>query len=633
MEAHKIIMALVILNFAFFSSHNLLARTEHHHVEAKPEKTTDEHPAAKTDDKTKPKSATKEATKEAIKEAKPVTTKHVKQAQPSTKIEKPLTQDSAKTIADNLPGYLNDWMKYLNKKCEGDCTLSYADVLKLIEDPTIQGQQAAVLGAIVTQMNNKDSKTVKYSLKELQKMFNSNENIYSWYYGTAIQNINGVRALTGPQDKLFGPTGELSSSTKIIQNAINDCFILSAINGVLHLPGGPQTLQNMISRVPGKNDEFIVTLPGDPKSIHVKLTPAKLAMYSNLPAGGEWLAVLSDAEAKARRENPEYGIFQGGFQTQTLHLLTGVSYKNTALSPFTASQVTTLKGLTKEQWNALENLSSAQLALLSTLTPKQLQDTLSKDQLKAFEELTAEQLKQLQAMSSAQWSELGTLIYNNAGKVDLKLLRTLEPVSQAALTKQVEADLNTALNVSKPPQIVGIETNEHDLTVFAYDSATQTLTIKNPWGVSGWYNPVTGGGPDNTKPGTTPPWFDMRHGIFKVQLSQLVESNFVTITLPKDIGKEIKMSSAQTIIDEAKKLTPEQKAQIQIIVDKAQANMDKVAAYQEEIKETQLSCQQANSNAECQKKLNDLSEKINKAKTDMQNAIKEISNAMNGAKD
>jgi hypothetical protein len=632
MDAIKILMAFAIMNLAFFPFDIVLAKTESHHVvtkSTKPEDTATTGHTTKDDNKAvKPKTSPNET------KAKSKTTNQVKKESASTtKVEKPLTKDSATTVADNLPGYLKDWMKYLNKKCEGDCKLTYADVLKLIEDPNIQGQQAAVLGAIVTQMNNKNNQNIKYSLTELQKMFKENDDIYSWYYGTAIQNINGVRALTGQQDKLFGPTGELSSATRIIQNAVSDCFILSAINGVLHLPGGPQALQNMITRVPGKNDEFIVTLPGDPKSIHVKLTPAKLAMYSNLPAGGEWLAVLSDAEARARKENPEYGIFQGGFQTQTLHLLTGVSYKNTALSPFTASQVATVKSLTKEQWSALENLSSAQLGMLSTLTPKQLEDTLSKDQLKAFDDLTPEQLKQLEGMSSAQWSELGTLIYSNANKIDLKLLKTLQPVTQAKLTSQIEADLNTALNISKPPQIVGIETNEHDLTVLAYNNTTQTLTIKNPWGVTGWYNPVTGGGPDSTKPGTTPPWFDMHHGVFQVQISQLVESNFVTMTLPKSINKEVQISSAQSIIDAAKKLKPEQIAKIQMTLDKAQMNVKKIADYQEEIKETQLSCQQANTSSECQKKVSDLAEKIEKAKVDVQESINAIASVVNDTKE
>ncbi len=641
MEMMKLLslsMSLLVVNIAFFTSTNLMAKTEPHHVVAK---TPEDESVPKTAEKTKKNSKVDSVTKNKT-EAKSKTTKStVNKQKTSNKTEKPLTSDSSTTIVNNLPSYIKDWMKYLNKDCSSDCTLTYADVLKLIEDSHIEGQQAAVLGAIVTQMNNTKSSTIKYTVAELQTMFKANDSIYSWYYETAIKNINGVRALSGPQDKLFGPTGTLSSSTRIIQNALGDCFLLSAVNGLLHLPGGPEQLQNMISRVPGTDNEFLVTLPGDIKTIHVKLTPAKLAMYSNLPAGGEWLAVLSDAVAKARKMNPEKGVFKGGYQTQTLHLLTGIDYENKVLSPFTRGQVDLLKTLSTEQWSALVNLSSAQLATLSTLTPKELEGTLTKDQIKAFEKLTPEELSKLQKISSAKWNELSTLVTDNAGYIDLKLLKTLKPISQAKLTNQIEAYLNAALNESNPPKIVGIETNEHDLTVLAYNSKTQILTIKNPWGNTGWYNPVTGAGPDTSMPanGTTPPWFDMKNGVFHVQLSQLVESNFVTMTLPKEIVKETKISDStskvknanklQAVVAAANKLSPEEKEKIKVTLDEAVAYRDKIAAYQAEIKATQTKCKESITDDACQIKLNNLADKLEKTQADAEGVIDKLEHVVN----
>lgn len=654
MEMKQLINLSLTLSFiglVFFPTGDVIAKTESHHVVLKQEKTTENKTTSKTDDK-------KETTEPSAKEKnKSIPRNHpteIKKSSKETKgislkIEKPLVMETQKTIANKLPDFMKEWMKYLNQDCKGSCTLTYADALKLIEDTHITGQQAAVLGSIVTQMNNANSSNPQYSLKELQKMYKANDSIYSWYYIVALQNINGVRALSGAQNKLFGPSGTLSSSTQIVQNALGDCFVLSAINGLLNVPGGPAKLQSMISRVSGTSDEFLVSLPGYPKNIFVKLTETKLAMYSTLSQGGEWLAVLSDAESKARRLNPESGIFNGGYQTQTLHLLTGKDYENKALSPFTHEQVEIVKGLSKEQWLALENLSSAQLITLSTLTPQQLKDYLTRDELKAFEEIPMHQLIELQKLSSAQWNELATLIFNNSGNVDLKLLKTFKPASQEKLTKQIEADLNEALNQSNPPKIVGIETNVHDLTVLAYNSQTQTLTIKNPWGVSGWYNPVTADGPDSAMPkkGTTPPWFDMKLGVFQVQISQLIESNFITMTMPKAIVKEtatmnkklkpnvvapaepqvnLDTQSMQSAVDTAKNMSNEK---VKVLIDEAQKSIDKVLVYEEEAKATRSMCQQPGANAICQNKLKTISDNLIREKAKAQSDINKISDVIN----
>lgn len=460
--------------------------------------------------------------------------------------EKSLTVDTQAVINNNLPDYFKNWMM-----CGNDCKhvkLTYDDILKLIEKENISGQEAAVLGAIVTYINGlSDPNSAKFTIAELQNTFNTNAGtIYSWYYKTAIANINNERALP-EKDKLFGRYQEangkwhsgISKSTLIIQNGLGDCFTLSSINGMLNYPDGPKKLEEMISTIPGHPDDYWVNFPGYAHPIYVHLTPTKLAMYSELADGGRWLAIMSDAVARARRENPESGIFNGGYQTFILHLLTDKSYRNEALSPFTTQQVQLLKSMNDTQLTALVYLLNAnnnqQLANLllglGSLTESQLKSVLNEDQRKAFKELTPAQLAILQSLTPPQWNEVTTLIYSNSGNINQKLLDRSLKANRT--NKEYSNQLNKWLNVDKPPQIVGIETNVHDLTVLAYDAKTGMLTIKNPWGISTWYNPVTGYSSNKLpKNGTTPPWYDMSKGIFTASLSQLVESGFVTITIP-----------------------------------------------------------------------------------------------------
>lgn len=660
----SLITVIAIFNFGVFPLDSVMAKTNNHSVAEKP--ASEPKDRIESEDQSKTTNPIKSTNQNKVKVQNKVKDQNKSTDQSKIQkfaVDKPLKSDSATEIANNLPIYLKDWMKYLKKgDCEKKCTLTYDDVLKLIEDEKITGQQAAVLGAIATQLNDENSTKETFTLKQLQKLFSPNNAIYYSYYYTAILNINGVRALSGPKEKLFGPTGALSSSTQIVQNQLGDCFILSAINGLLNTPGGPEKLQKMITRVPGKADEFLVKLPGDPKTMHIKLTQSKLAMYSNLTQGGEWLAVLSDAESRARRDNPESGIFNGGFQTQTLHLLTGKPYENKVLSPFTRKQVDTVKGLTKEQWSALIQLSSAQLAELTTLTPQQLESTLTKDQLKAFEELTSAQLAELQKINAAQWNELGTLVTNNKNNIDLKLLKTLQPLTQKQITEKAETYIDTALNKDKPPEIVGIETNDHDLTIIAYDRKTGTVTIKNPWGDTGWYNPVTAGGPDTKEPknATTPPWFDMSKGVFQVQLTQLVESNFITITVPKSLVAAVKETKDKTsdkqttdqaqsgvdqnnaVIDQAKasldqantNMSQAEKEKLKSEIDHAKAAVDRekaliVEVNQAEIAASQNGCQtSAAAQAKCQSKVQHLLSDLTQAESAAKDAADKVTTAV-----
>lgn len=524
------------------------------------------------------------ATKKVVTKQK--TTNETSTKKSATKTQAPLTEETAASISGKLPNYFSSWMN-CGSKCS-KATLTYKDVLKLIEDGKISGQESAVLGAVVTYINNLGTpNSAQFTLRKLQELFtNDTGDIYSTYYKNAITNINNERALP-EKDKLFGRYQEtdgkwhsgISAETQIIQNSLGDCFTLSSINGMLHYPGGPKKLEEMISLIPGHPDEYWVNFPGYAKPILVRFTMTKLAMYSELVNGGKWLAILSDAVAKARRDNPESGIFNGGYQTFVLRLLTGKSYRNEALSPFNTQQVQLLKDLDDNQYYALEVFVSGstnekiaeQLQALSTLTEAQLKSKLTKAEIDAFKQLTPAQIALLQSLTPAQWNEVSTLIYNNQGNVNKKLLdRSLK----ANRTNQEISDqLNNALNNDNPPHIIGIETNEHDLTVLAYNPTTQTLTIKNPWGDTGWYNPVKGYFANENTKESTPPWFNMSNGVFTVTLSQLVDSNFVTITIPishsSDDRNKLATAARQATV------TGGQISAVKQVISQAQSSMKK----------------------------------------------------------
>lgn len=307
---------------------------------------------------------------------------------------------------------------------EGDPKhLTDNDIRKLSEKADLKGQEAATLAAIVIEFHNMSNPSdTRFTQEQLLRDFKNPNSSLHTYYLNALANINSVRALPD-SEKLFGPKG-LSVNTHIIQGSESDCYFLSAINSILHIEGGPEKLQGMIQQ--GKKpDEFTVNFPGYSKPISVKLTEAELGMYSHVVKGGEWLAVLSVAEAERRRQmnlNPEITM-QPGFQTQTFKLLNGKKY-------------------------VLKNLPEQ-------LTPKQL-----------------------------EW-------YTNT--------------------------ITTALANNVP---IGIETDDHDLSIIGFQNGV--ITIKNPWGTTSWYNPRTGGSSYTTnEPTSKGPWYSMKNGIFTISINNI----------------------------------------------------------------------------------------------------------------
>lgn len=364
----------------------------HHHTETKTEETI--------------------KTKKAVHESK---TQPVAQPVHTIHAQKELVA-STKTAATVLNKQFSAWSK-------GSDVLTRQRVLNLLKDPNIQGQDAAVLAALVVEVNN--SKDKQFTLVQLQKGLSNQHSAIYHYYITALNNINGVRKLATPMQRLWGPSGKLSSKTHIIQMSEDDCYFLSAVNSMLL--SNPQKLQSMITRT--HQDTYSVKFPGDPVAEKVKLTKTELGMYSKLIGGGEWLAVMSVAEAQRRvrlRLDPEITM-QPGYQTQTMALLTGKKYvlKNIPNNPTTA------------QTQELENL------------------------------------------------------------------------------------INQALT-AKPQMPIGIETSVHDLSIIGYNKATGTLTIKNPWGTNGWYNPVTAGwSTSSSQPTSSGPWYLMKRGVFTIPMSQI----------------------------------------------------------------------------------------------------------------
>lgn len=210
-------------------------------------------------------------------------------------------------------------------------TLGAFDVLTLSKK-NLTGHEAALVAAMAMQVNDevKNPKKFRFNLQDLtKKLSDKNSNYYKAYVHT-LAKINETNNLPASQ-KLYGPNG-LTKNAHIIQGAENDCYLLSAINGLIKTPNGVNAIKNMIAQVPGKPNQFTVTFPGQsPETVH--LTDTELGMYSRVDQGGQWLAVLSVAEAMHKNTNmlnPELTM-KPGYQQQTLTLLTGTKYIMTKL--------------------------------------------------------------------------------------------------------------------------------------------------------------------------------------------------------------------------------------------------------------------------------------------------------------
>ena len=77
--------------------------------------------------------------------------------------------DSVSTLNQRLENYFNHWLK-----CGNNCAtaaLNYKDILKLIENENITGEQAAVLGAVITYVNTlSNPNKTSLTLSEIQNL-------------------------------------------------------------------------------------------------------------------------------------------------------------------------------------------------------------------------------------------------------------------------------------------------------------------------------------------------------------------------------------------------------------------------------------------------------------------------------
>src|SRR5579871_4495 len=166
--------ALVLIITYLFLGQTLLAKTVViHHPTTKPTTEKKEETVSKNKNtEEKPTEVKLNKTKENVKKnngtqkksSTTATEKIQKNKSMTYATNKPIPQDTPKQISKNLPHYFKDWMKYLRKyeKCGKNCTLTYGEILKLIEDENITGQQAAVLAAIITQINDAKLTNTKF---------------------------------------------------------------------------------------------------------------------------------------------------------------------------------------------------------------------------------------------------------------------------------------------------------------------------------------------------------------------------------------------------------------------------------------------------------------------------------------
>lgn len=210
-----------------------------------------------------------------------------------------LIQPSKKAAANSINTFFSKFGKGKVEKLNGE------QIIHAATEQGVTGQEAAIIAALATHVNNELSNNSKLTLKdviltkqEILKEINNKTGIYGTYE-FALKKINLDRSLP-PAQAIFGPNG-LSSKTRNIQSNLGDCFLISSLNGMLHSPGGPAILQNMIKEVPGKNNTYAVTFP-DGQQFTVKLTEAETGMFSYTEGGGKWIAIMSVASAMARQE-------------------------------------------------------------------------------------------------------------------------------------------------------------------------------------------------------------------------------------------------------------------------------------------------------------------------------------------
>jgi hypothetical protein len=283
------------------------------------------------------------------------------------------TAEQQKACASVIEENFQQWCTMAGAK---NGKLSLAEIGKLLELPNLPFNQAAALAAIARYLyalegehdvhkfyyvtQNKIVNVVKDPSNNGSSGRDKDAAQLIANYQTAYENLlsdmqNGTWSLygttPGPNGSPPGPT----SSTNI-QWKLNDCYLISAINGLLNTHDGAQTLMNMIQQ---KGNTFVVTFPGYSTPITVTLTPGEVAQFSYSKGGGCYLAVLGmatvqvmNATSKTGDKNPAgnktpFGALIdthtfGWVQKNTFQLLTG--------QPFTQIQ---LKNYTEQQWQTL----------------------------------------------------------------------------------------------------------------------------------------------------------------------------------------------------------------------------------------------------------------------------------------
>ncbi|MEO8401666.1 MAG: hypothetical protein ABI597_07710 [Gammaproteobacteria bacterium] len=109
--------------------------------------------------------------------------------------------------------------------------------------------------------------------------------------------------------------------------------------------------------------------------------------------------------------------------------------------------------------------------------------------------------------------------------------RHLAKTPTAQQTTNLQKTIMHALHTETP---IGISTPDHALSIIGYKAgatpSSGVVTIKNPWGTSGWYNPKRGASSSSSSEPKSPgPWYHMTNGVFTVPMNQ-INNGFVFIT-------------------------------------------------------------------------------------------------------
>ena len=250
---------------------------------------------------------------------------------------------------------------------DGDGFISMSEANGLLQDPTIQGNDAAALAALhgyiehIEELSNDElgDENDGVTLNDLTAFERGvsedsldNEDRADWGYsagqgkvgrGQLNRSAYGATRKGQTYNELF--INGVPSLSSLRQGGIGDCYFLAALAGVINRD--PGELVRMIERnvADGKVTSYTVSFPQ--RSLGAVTVPAptdaEIARYSSAGRDGLWLIVMEKAYAQARGgDNVQEEIGEGGQLSTGVKAMSG-NKTDTDILTFTRESTTKRK--------------------------------------------------------------------------------------------------------------------------------------------------------------------------------------------------------------------------------------------------------------------------------------------------